>query len=108
MHGRASSAQGWLSLGLVSLAAAALSRSLGNRRLCSLGHVVMAVGLVLPVIRPGIGSIMLSAIIVGGTFTVITMAGFQEGREVGGLRIIAAMASAFAVGQIGGPSSCAM
>jgi len=68
----------------------------------------MAVGLVLPVIRPGIGSIMLSALLVGGTFTVITMAGFQEGREVGGVRMIAAMASAFAVGEIGGPSSCAM
>jgi len=86
-----------------TFAAAGLSRSLGNRRLWSLGHVVMAVGLVLPVIRPGIGSIMLSAILVGATFTVITMAGFQEGREVGGVRMIAAMASAFAVGQIGGP-----
>jgi len=86
-----------------TFAAAGLSRSLGNRRLWSLGHVVMAVGLVLPVIRPGIGSIMLSAILVGGTFTVITMAGFQEGREVGGVRMIAAMAYAFAVGQIGGP-----
>jgi len=86
-----------------TFAAAGLSRSLGNRRLWSLGHVVMAVGLVLPVIRPGIGSIMLSAILVGGTFTVITMAGFQEGREVGGVRMIAAMASAFAVGQVGGP-----
>jgi len=86
-----------------TFAAAGLSRSLGNRRLWSLGHVVMAVGLVLPVIRPGIGSIMLSALLVGGTFTVITMAGFQEGREVGGVRMIAAMASAFAVGQVGGP-----
>jgi len=86
-----------------TFAAAGLSQSLGNRRLWSLGHVVMAVGLVLPVIRPGIASIMLSALLVGGTFTVITMAGFQEGREIGGVRMIAAMASAFAVGQIGGP-----
>src|SRR3989454_4451991 len=86
-----------------TFAAAELSRSLGNRRLWSLGHVVMAVGLVLSVVRPGIGAIMLSALLVGGTFTVITMAGFQEGREVGGVRMIAAMASAFAVGQIGGP-----
>jgi hypothetical protein len=83
--------------------AADLSRSLGNRRLWSLGHLVMAVGVVLPVMWPGIVSIMLSALLVGGTFTVITMAGFQEGREVGGVRMIAALASAFAVGQIGGP-----
>jgi len=86
-----------------TFAAADLSRSLGNRRLWSLGHLVMALGVVLPVMWPGIASIMLSALLVGGTFTVITMAGFQEGREVAGVRMIAALASAFAVGQIGGP-----
>src|SRR5882672_5548800 len=86
-----------------TFAAADLSRSLGNRRLWSLGHLVMALGVVLPVLWPGITSIMLSALLVGGTFTVITMAGFQEGREVAGVRMIAALASAFAVGQIGGP-----
>jgi Uncharacterised MFS-type transporter YbfB len=52
---------------------------------------------------PGIVAIILSALLVGSMFTVITMAGFQEGREVGGARMIAAMASAFAVGQIVGP-----
>jgi Uncharacterised MFS-type transporter YbfB len=46
---------------------------------------------------------MLSALLVGGTFTVITMAGFQEARDVGGVRMIAALASAFAMGQIAGP-----
>jgi len=49
---------------------------------------------------------MLSALLVGGTFTVITMAGFQEGRQVAGVHarsMIAAMAAAFAVGQIVGP-----
>ena len=86
-----------------TFAATGLAMSLGNRRLWSLGHVLMAVGVVLPVLRPGIVSIMLSALLVGGTFTVITMAGFQEAREVGGVRMIAALASAFAVGQIGGP-----
>ncbi len=86
-----------------TFAASGLSRSLGNRRLWSLAHVVMAVGVVLPVARPGIVSIMLSALVVGGTFTVITMAGFQEAREVGDVRMIAALASAFAIGQIGGP-----
>ena len=83
--------------------AAGLSRRIGNRRLWARGHVVMAGGVVLPVIWPGIVAIMVSALAVGGTFTVITMAGFQEGGQVGGLRMIAAMASAFAVGQIAGP-----
>jgi hypothetical protein len=66
----------------------------------------MALGVVAPVLRPRIGAIMVSALLVGGTFTVITMAGFQEGRRVGGAhatRMIAAMASAFAVGRIAGP-----
>ena len=86
-----------------TFAATGLATSLGNRRLWSLGHVLMAAGVVLPVIDPGIASIMLSALLVGGTFTVITMAGFQEAREVGGVRMIAALASAFAIGQIAGP-----
>jgi hypothetical protein len=66
----------------------------------------MAAGVVAPVLRSGIGAIMASALLVGGTFTVITMAGFQEGRRVGGphaTRMIAALASAFAIGQIVGP-----
>ena len=80
--------------------------ALGTRRLWIAGHLVMALGVVAPVVGPGIGAIMVSALLVGGTFTVITMAGFQEGRRVGGAhatRMIAAMASAFAVGQIAGP-----
>ena len=80
--------------------------ALGTRRLWIVGHLVMAVGVVAPVLRAGIGAIMASALLVGGTFTVITMAGFQEGRRTGGpdaTRMIAAMASAFAIGQIVGP-----
>ena len=80
--------------------------ALGTRRLWIAGHLVMAVGVVAPVLRAGIGAIMASALLVGGTFTVITMAGFQEGRRTGGphaTRMIAAMASAFAIGQIVGP-----
>jgi predicted MFS family arabinose efflux permease len=80
--------------------------ALGTRRLWIAGHLVMAIGVLAPVLQPGIGAIMASALLVGGTFTVITMAGFQEGRRVGGphaTRMIAAMASAFAIGQIVGP-----
>jgi len=66
----------------------------------------MALGVVLPVFWPGIVAIMLSALLVGRTFTVITMAGFQAGQQVAGVharKMIAAMASAFAIGQIVGP-----
>ena len=44
--------------------------------------------------------------VVGGTFMVITMVGFQEARRVAGTgsrTLIAAMTSAFAAGQIAGP-----
>jgi predicted MFS family arabinose efflux permease len=84
----------------------AVVTALGTRRLWIAGHLMMAIGVVAPVLRPGIGAIMASALLVGGTFTVITMAGFQEGQRVGGphaTRMIAAMASAFAIGQIVGP-----
>jgi predicted MFS family arabinose efflux permease len=86
--------------------AGAFVTALGTRRLWIAGHLVMAVGVVAPVLRAGIGAIMASALLVGGTLTVITMAGFQEGRRVGGSHatwMIAAMASAFAIGQIFGP-----
>ena len=53
----------------------------------------MAVGVALPALSPDIVSIMGCALFVGGTFTVITMAGFQEGREIGGVRMIAALVS---------------
>jgi MFS family permease len=81
----------------------AIAGSVDNRRLWSAGHVILAAGVVLPVIRPGIGAILASALIVGATFTVITMAGFSEARAVRGAAargLIGALASAFAVGQI--------
>jgi MFS family permease len=84
--------------------AAGWSTAIGNRRLWGVGHLVMAVGIALPVVVPrSIASIMLSAILVGSTFTIITMAGFQEGRMRGGLQMVAGMASAFSLGQIIGP-----
>src|SRR2546426_1121815 len=93
MHGRASSAQAWLSLGLVSLAATAVVwRSFVGRDVRSEASR-----------RTGTGRWDTDAMLLVGPFPVITMAGFQEGREVGGGRMIAAMASAFAVGQVGGP-----
>jgi len=49
---------------------------------------------------------MIAALLVGGTFMVITMAGMQEARRVTGPHaraLMAAMTSAFALGQILGP-----
>jgi predicted MFS family arabinose efflux permease len=78
------------------------------RRRWVAGHLVLALGVALPAFRPGLGAIMFAALLVGGTFVVITMAGMQEARLVGGGRaaaLMAAMTSAFALGQIAGPLS---
>ena len=86
--------------------AVASLRLVGNRRLWILSHVVMALGVALPSFWPGILGVMLAALFVGGTFMVITMAGMQEARQVGGphpTALMAAMTAAFAVGQIAGP-----
>ncbi|PYN47158.1 MAG: MFS transporter [Candidatus Rokuibacteriota bacterium] len=82
-----------------------------NRRLWIASHLVMAFGVALPIVWPGIVPIMLAALLVGGTFMVITMVGMQEARGVAGARatgLMAAMTAAFAVGQIAGPISVSL
>jgi hypothetical protein len=68
------------------LIAAVWARHVGNRRLWILGHLVMAFGVALPVSWPAIGGIMIAALLVGGTFMVITLAGMQEARAMAGPR----------------------
>jgi predicted MFS family arabinose efflux permease len=81
-------------------------RRVTNRRLWITCHLVMALAVALPVIRPGITTTILAALGVGGTFLVVTMVGMQEARDVARPRataLMAAMTSAFALGQIVGP-----
>jgi MFS family permease len=89
-----------------TLAVAALRSRLSNRRLWIASHLAMALGVALPVVWSGIVATMLAALLVGGTFMVITMTGMQEARSVAGARatgLMAALTSAFALGQIVGP-----
>lgn len=89
-----------------TLAAAARPAALGNRSLWVASHFIMALGVVLPVAVPGLAGILLSALLVGSTFVVITMAGMQEARLVAGAhaqRLMAAMTAAFALAQVAGP-----
>jgi MFS family permease len=91
-----------------TLAAAALPPSLGNRQVWIGSQLLMAVGVALPVLWPGIAGILLAALLVGGTFMVITMVAIGHAREVAGPQatgLIAALTAAFAVGQIAGPIS---
>ncbi len=91
-----------------TLFAARMSRFLSHRGTWIAGNLAMALGVMLPVVVKGLPGIMVAALFVGGTFMVITMAGMQEARRVAGTRarvLMAAMTSAFAVGQIVGPLS---
>ncbi len=95
-----------LAAALSTLAVAFLVKRMGNRRVWMLSQFVMAAGVVLPVLHPGLLSVFIAALGVGGTFMVITLAALQEGKRVAGRNgtmLIAAMTSAFAAGQIIGP-----
>jgi MFS family permease len=66
----------------------------------------MAAGVLLPSIWLSITSIVIAALLVGGTFMVITMVGMQEARardEENATAILAQMTAGFALGQLSGP-----
>ena len=89
-----------------TLLAGRLSAHLSNRLIWALSHVVMAIGVAVPVLLPGMAGIVISACCVGGTFVVATMTGLQEARILApehASRLIAAMTAVFAIGQIVGP-----
>ena len=86
-----------------TVAVTPLVRRFGERGVWIGGHLVMAAGVAAPLALSGIAGILVSALCVGATFMVITMAGLQEARRLGGAGVLAAMTAAFAAGQIAGP-----
>ena len=89
-----------------TIAASVLSRKIAPRSVWATCHVVMAVGVAAPVVASNVGVLLISALAIGGTFMVVTMAGMQEARRISGNaapRLIAAMTAAFALGQLLGP-----
>lgn len=89
-----------------TLLAAKLTARFDLRRSWSCGLLLMAFGVTGPLTMPGITGIIASALAVGGTFMVVTMLGMQEARRASGgdgRSLMAAMTSAFALGQIAGP-----
>lgn len=69
-------------------------------------HLLMAAGVVLPTLWLSLKSIAISAVLVGGTFMVITMLGLQEARSrspADPTTILGRMTAAFALGQLAGP-----
>lgn len=101
----------WPVFGLAAFAStplvAVLRRHFPNRRIWFVSQIVMALGLLLPVIQPNIFSIIVAGISVGGTFMIITMMGMMEMHRLvpahDALRHIAILTAAFASGQIIGP-----
>jgi MFS family permease len=66
----------------------------------------MAVGLLLPSIWLTLTSVAIAALLVGGTFMVVTMMGMQEARaraEENATVVLAKMTAGFAFGQLMGP-----
>jgi MFS family permease len=89
-----------------TLAAAPLLARFGYRRAWAASHLVMAAGLLAQLAAVNALTIAVTAVCVGGTFMVATMAGLQEARRVAGARatrMMAAMTAAFAIGQMIGP-----
>jgi predicted MFS family arabinose efflux permease len=89
-----------------TLVAAATSKRLGNRQLWIASHLLMAVGVALPALWHHLFSIVVAALLVGGTFMVTSMVAVQEARQVAGrdpTLLISAMTTSFAIGQVIGP-----
>lgn len=105
----------WPIFGVTAALSTILTGTVLNKipRLAVLSHayLVLAIGTGLPAISPSIPALLVSAVCVGGTFMVITMAGLQEARARGGsnpTRLIGLMTVAFAIGQMAGPTFSAL
>ena len=100
----------WPLFGLAAALSVALaSRWLAGwprRRVWAMAQAVMALGTLMPLLHLSLWTLAVSALLVGGTFMVATMAGLQLAREhlpANPTPLLARMTGAFATGQIAGP-----
>jgi predicted MFS family arabinose efflux permease len=83
-----------------------LGRTLAPRQLWTRAKWVLAAGVLAPALAVNVPTLLISAVCVGGTFMIITMAGLQEALRLGGAPAslaIGVMTAAFSAGQIAGP-----
>jgi hypothetical protein len=76
------------------------------RKVCAIGMLVMAIGTATPLVQMSLTALIVSAICVGGTCIVVTLAGLQEVRRITAVapaRGVAALTASFALGQLIGP-----
>ncbi len=95
-----------LAAALSVAAVARWSKRVPRQRLWAAAQGVMALGTGLPLAAHALWAVAASAILVGGTFMVATMAGLQLAREArpdNPTPLLARMTAAFAAGQIVGP-----
>ena len=84
-----------------------LGRRFGTQIAFAIAALTEAVGVAASVIWPNMAGICLAAVLLGGTFMGLTALGLLRGRELAHgdpRRAMAAMTSAFGVGQIAGPA----
>ena len=98
----------WPVFGLAAIASTvALVRfAVGPRQLWIAAQLVLALGVAMPLVVEGLPGILLSALLVGSTFTVITLAAMRDAQDIAraqSTRLMAALTAAFAAGQIAGP-----
>jgi predicted MFS family arabinose efflux permease len=95
-----------LAAALSTLLCVRYARAVAPRRLWVGAQLAMAAGVIAPAVRTSLPTLLFSAVTVGGTFMVVTMAGLEEARRLAGpatTRLIATMTAAFALGQLLGP-----
>jgi hypothetical protein len=83
-----------------------LGRTLAPWQLWMRAKWVLAAGVLAPALAINVPTLLISAVCVGGTFMVITMAGIKEALRLGGAPAslaVGVMTAAFGAGQIVGP-----
>jgi predicted MFS family arabinose efflux permease len=96
---------------LSTFAGARLGRALSPRQLWMRAKWVLALGVLAPALWINVPTLLISAVCVGGTFMVITMAGIKEALRLGGAPAslaVGVMTAAFGAGQIAGPLTVSM
>lgn len=91
---------------LSTLLASFLARRFPDRRILAVSFLLQAVGVGILVLSPDVVGIAVSALLVGGTFMVMTMFGMREARQIAkdqSETLMGVMTAAFAIGQIIGP-----
>lgn len=95
-----------LAAALSTIAVSTIVRGVAPRKVAAWSLLVMAGGVLLPVLQQSLVSLAASAVCVGGTFMVMTMAGLQEARRAARgapTKLMSALTAAFAIGQFAGP-----